>query len=152
MKNTTIIRNAFIIILSFFLCLPAMAEEKFSINGDTLGYNTNPDGEIEWKDVEELRTILLDNPKITRLILSSEVVRSISLLILNLIHMLSMNAQAHALIFFLRETIGRCKEGPSWVFINRIGMLRTLRNITRICLSSRIDERSRCRCFGLLRP
>lgn len=72
MKNTTIIRNAFIITSSFFLCLPAMAEDKFSINGDTLGYNTNPDGEIEEEDVEELKTILLDNPKITKLILSSE--------------------------------------------------------------------------------
>ena len=72
MKNTAIISNAFIVISSFFLCLPAMAEEKFSINGDTLDYNTNPNGEIEWKDVEELKTVLLDNPKITRLILSSE--------------------------------------------------------------------------------
>ncbi len=65
-------KNAFVIISSFFLCLPAMAEEKFSINGNALGYNTNPDGEIEWEDVEELETILLNNPKITKLILSSE--------------------------------------------------------------------------------
>lgn len=72
MKNATIMRNALIIISSFFLCLPAMAEEKFSINGDTLGYNTNPDGEIEEEDVEELKTILLENPKITKLIFSSE--------------------------------------------------------------------------------
>ena len=71
MKNTTIIRKVFIITSSFFLCFPAMAEEKFSVNGNTLGYDTNPDGEIEWKDMEELKTILLDNPKITKLILSS---------------------------------------------------------------------------------
>ena len=72
MRNTTTIKNAFIIISSFFLCLPAVAEEKFSINGDSLAYNTNPDGEIEWKDVEELRAVLLDNSKITKLVLSSD--------------------------------------------------------------------------------
>lgn len=71
MKNTMTIKKIFVITSSFFFCLPAMAEEKFSINGDILGYNTNPDGEIEWKDVEELKAILLDNPKITKLTLSS---------------------------------------------------------------------------------
>ena len=72
MKNATIMGKIFMVTLSFFLCLPAMAEEKFSKNGDTLNYNTNPDGEIEWDDVGELKSILLDNPKITKLILSSE--------------------------------------------------------------------------------
>ena len=72
MKNTMTIKKIFVITSSFFFCLPAMAEGKFSINGNALGYNTNPDGEIEWKDVEELKAILLNNPKIAKLILSSE--------------------------------------------------------------------------------
>ena len=54
--------------------LPAFANEKFSIDGDTVIYDTenlDEEAEISSSDVDDLRDLLRANPEVTRLALNS---------------------------------------------------------------------------------
>lgn len=64
------------LIVMLFLLFPSSSyAQKFSVKGNTLNYNTFIDGvnyDISWEDVDEFKSTLLKNPKISKLNLTSE--------------------------------------------------------------------------------
>ena len=63
------------IVLLFLLFPSSSFAQKFSVKGNVLNFNTLIDGvsyPINWEDVDELKSTLLKNPKISKLNLTSE--------------------------------------------------------------------------------
>lgn len=65
-------RSIILVFLVLIIMPTATMAEKFTVNGEELNYDEGSESGIVWEDVEKLKAILLENPKISKLNLTSK--------------------------------------------------------------------------------